>query len=102
MSPTVSNETQILPSSLSSSVPLSSRGLVLDLGPKNSWDSAEIGSPVVKRFLSDEEERWFMWYHGNSCENPDSDFIGLAISSNGIHWERGKGLVKSSDEVGLV
>ncbi|KAJ0094956.1 hypothetical protein Patl1_15990 [Pistacia atlantica] len=102
MSPPISNETQILPSSLSSSVPPSSRGLVLNLGPKNSWDSAEIGSPVVKRFLSDEEERWFMWYHGNSCENPDSDFIGLAISSNGIHWERGKGPVKSSDEVGLV
>lgn len=102
MSPTISNETQMLSPSLSSSVPPSSRGLVLDLGPKNSWDSAEIGSPVVKRFLSDDEERWYMWYRGNASENPDSDSIGLAISSNGIHWERGKGPVKSSDDVGLV
>ncbi|KAK0592330.1 hypothetical protein LWI29_017358 [Acer saccharum] len=27
-------------------------------------------SPVVKRFLSDDEERWYMWYYGNSSENP--------------------------------
>ncbi|POO03494.1 hypothetical protein TorRG33x02_006990 [Trema orientale] len=45
-----------LPSSSSSS-----GGLVFDLGTGNSWDSEDIGSPVVKRFLSDEEERWYMW-----------------------------------------
>ncbi|KAL3829878.1 hypothetical protein ACJIZ3_018680 [Penstemon smallii] len=78
------------------------RGLIFDLGPKNSWDSLEIGSPVVKRFLSDEEERWYMWYHGSSCENPNSDSIGLAVSSNGIHWERGKETVNSNSDVGLV
>ncbi|XWS23161.1 hypothetical protein CRYUN_Cryun29cG0097300 [Craigia yunnanensis] len=33
-----------------------SRGLVFDLGPVDSWDGKEIGSPIVKRFLSDEEE----------------------------------------------
>ncbi|OMO93268.1 hypothetical protein CCACVL1_06557 [Corchorus capsularis] len=66
-----------------------SRGLVFDLGNAESWDCKEIGSPVVKRFLSDEEERWYMWYHGVSNENPDSDSIGLAVSSNGVHWERG-------------
>ncbi|XP_052186249.1 uncharacterized protein LOC127797414 [Diospyros lotus] len=77
-----------------------SRGLVLDMGPKNSWDSREIGSPVVKRFMGDEEERWYMWYHGRSGGNSDS--IGLAVSSNGIHWERGGGRVRSSDDVGLV
>lgn len=86
-------------SSLSSS---SSRGLVFDLGPSNSWDSAEIGWPVVKRFLSDEEERWYMWYYGKSNENPSSDLIGLAISSNGVHWERGGGPARSSSEVGFV
>ncbi|TXG70600.1 hypothetical protein EZV62_005535 [Acer yangbiense] len=53
-------------------------------------------SPVVKSFLSDDEERWYMWYYGNSSENPGSDLVGLAISSNGIHWERGNGLVRSS------
>ncbi|KAF8390154.1 hypothetical protein HHK36_024676 [Tetracentron sinense] len=80
----------------------SSRGLVFDLGTKNSWDSAEIGSPVVKRYLSDDEERWYMWYHGSSDANPTSDSIGLAVSSNGVHWERGTGLVRSSGEAGLV
>ncbi|KDP41233.1 hypothetical protein JCGZ_15640 [Jatropha curcas] len=90
--------------SLSSSFPPSSlsKGLVFDLGPVNSWDDKEIGSPVVKRFLSDEGERWYMWYYGNSSENPDSDSIGLAISNNGIHWERGVGPVKSSSDVGMV
>ncbi|XAR55882.1 hypothetical protein NMG60_11036115 [Bertholletia excelsa] len=78
------------------------RGLVFDLGPDNSWDSFEIGSPVVKRFLSDEEERWYMWYHGSSNGNPPLDSIGLAVSSNGIHWDRGIGPVQSSGDTGVV
>ncbi|ESQ34308.1 hypothetical protein EUTSA_v10007591mg [Eutrema salsugineum] len=86
-----------------SSLPSSKRGLILDLGLSNdSWDSEEIGSPVVKRFLSDNEERWYMWYHGSSKQTPVSDSIGLAVSNNGIHWERGKGKVESPDDVGLV
>ncbi|KAL2559467.1 Arabinanase/levansucrase/invertase [Forsythia ovata] len=88
--------------SLSSSHSLFSRGLVFDLGTRNSWDSLEIGSPVVKRYLSDDEERWYMWYHGRSGENPGFESIGLAVSSNGIHWERGGGAVKSGADVGLV
>ncbi|KAK6159912.1 hypothetical protein DH2020_003293 [Rehmannia glutinosa] len=79
-----------------------SRGLIFDLGPKNSWDSLEIGSPVVKRYLGDEEERWYMWYHGRSIENPDFDSIGLAVSSNGVHWERGREGVRSNADVGFV
>ncbi|KAF8040472.1 hypothetical protein BT93_B2639 [Corymbia citriodora subsp. variegata] len=87
----------------SSTTLLCSRGLVLDLGPANSWDRAEVGSPVVKRFLSDEEERWYMWYHGSSEQDPSSDATGLAVSCNGIHWERGGGAtVKSTDVAGLV
>ncbi|XP_059655824.1 uncharacterized protein LOC132302854 [Cornus florida] len=78
-----------------------SRGLVLDLGSKNSWDGSEIGSPVVKRYIGDDEERWYMWYHGRS-DNNASDLIGLAVSSNGIHWQRGDGHVQSSRDVGLV
>ncbi|WCJ22204.1 Arabinanase/levansucrase/invertase [Euphorbia peplus] len=80
----------------------SSSGLVFDLGDSNSWDSKEIGSPVVKRFISDEGERWYMWYHGNSGKNPGSDSIGLAVSNNGVHWERGGEAVNSGDDVGLV
>lgn len=68
----------------------------------NSWDNLEIGSPVVKRFLGDEEERWYMWYHGRCSENPEFDSIGLASSSNGIHWERGAVGVRSNADVGLV
>ena len=86
----------------SSSSSSSSWGLVFDLGRSDSWDSAQIGSPVVKRFLSDDEERWYMWYHGASDENSVSDSIGLAVSSNGVHWERGSGPVRSSGDVGLV
>ncbi|RDX89361.1 hypothetical protein CR513_28919, partial [Mucuna pruriens] len=80
----------------------SSRGLVFELGPSNSWDSADIGSPVVKRFLSDEEERWYMWYHGRAKGHPSCDLVGLAISSNGVHWERGGGPARASSDVGFV
>ncbi|XP_004490096.1 uncharacterized protein [Cicer arietinum] len=80
----------------------SRRGLVFDLGFSNSWDSEDIGSPVVKRFQSDEEERWYIWYHGKPKGKPSSDLIGLAISSNGVHWERGGGPAKSSTDVGFV
>ncbi|XP_068641284.1 uncharacterized protein [Aristolochia californica] len=77
------------------------RGLVFDLGPSDAWDSGDIGSPVVKRFLSDEEERWYMWYHGSS-EDGEADSIGLAVSGNGVHWERGSGSVQSSADAGIV
>ncbi|PKI75481.1 hypothetical protein CRG98_004151 [Punica granatum] len=83
----------------------SSRGLVLDLGPVDSWDCAEIGSPVVKRYIGDNEERWYMWYHGRSIseEGTDRDLIGLATSSNGIHWSRGEGrVIRSCGDAGMV
>ncbi|XP_020695957.1 uncharacterized protein LOC110109299 [Dendrobium catenatum] len=72
-----------------------SRGLVFDLGLNQSWDGHDVGSPVVKRYVSDEKERWFMWYHGD-------DAIGLALSNNGIHWERGTGAVESAADAGEV
>ncbi|KAI3935730.1 hypothetical protein MKX01_032914 [Papaver californicum] len=72
---------------------ISSRGLVFDTGIENSWDSQEIGSPVVKRFLSDEEERWYMWYHGISNYS-NGDTVGLA--------ERGTGVAQSSSDVCCV
>ncbi|KAL5725554.1 hypothetical protein ACHQM5_008689 [Ranunculus cassubicifolius] len=78
----------------------SSIGLILELGLQGCWDSHEIGSPVVKRFVSDDEERWYMWYYGNS--DGVSDVIGLAVSSNGVHWEKGTGSVRSNADVGLV
>ncbi|GAA0163212.1 hypothetical protein LIER_19129 [Lithospermum erythrorhizon] len=79
-----------------------SRGLVFALGQKKSWDDLEIGSPVVKRYLSDDEERWNMWYHGRSSTNSRIDSIGVAVSSNGVHWERGAGQAISRGDVGMV
>lgn len=103
----ISGSIQKIPSSSSSSSSSFSRGLIFGLGTENSWDSAEIGCPVVKRYLSDEEERWYMWYYGrsnNSNKNPtgNDDSIGLAVSSNGIHWERSGSSAKSGSDVGLV
>ncbi|XP_052198768.1 uncharacterized protein LOC127805954 [Diospyros lotus] len=89
---------QALPSTIS-------KGLVLALGSEDSWDGAELGSPVVKRFVGDDEERWYMWYHGRPNGAADAaavDCLGLAVSSNGIHWARGTGAVRSSGDVGLV
>ncbi|KAK4772427.1 hypothetical protein SAY86_014202 [Trapa natans] len=90
----------------------SSRGLVLDLGLAGSWDSAEVGSPVVKRYVGDNEERWYMWYHGRSLGEEeeeeedgtgDRDSIGLTTSCNGIHWSRGEGrVVRSCGDAGMV
>ncbi|XP_021747087.1 uncharacterized protein LOC110712926 [Chenopodium quinoa] len=80
----------------------SSRGLIFDLGQTGCWDSAEVGSPVVKRFLSDDEERWYMWYYGKSDNESGSGSIGLAVSSNGVHWERGDQAMDSSSGTGMV
>lgn len=43
-----------------------------------------------------------MWYHGRSEGDSCSGLIGLAISSNGVHWERGGGPSRSSSDVGSV
>ncbi|XP_057777215.1 uncharacterized protein LOC130995803 [Salvia miltiorrhiza] len=96
---TIQSKSAPIPSLQLSSSSSFSRGLIFDLGVKNSWDNLEIGSPVVKRYLGDEEERWYMWYHGR-CSELDS--VGLAASSNGIHWERGAEGVRSNADVGLV
>lgn len=103
----ISGSTQKNPSSSTSSSSSFSRGLIFGLGTENSWDSGEIGCPVVKRYLSDEEERWYMWYYGrsnNSEKSPigNDDSVGLAVSSNGIHWERSGTCAKSGSDVGLV
>ncbi|XP_068636889.1 uncharacterized protein [Aristolochia californica] len=102
---TVSNAQQLqspnTPSLAAGSSSAAFRGLVFHLGPADGWDSREIGSPVVKRFLSDDEERWYMWYHGSSG-NGEADSIGLAVSGNGVHWERGSEHVQSSVDAGIV
>ncbi|CAL9168776.1 uncharacterized protein LOC103996730 [Musa acuminata AAA Group] len=94
-------QSQPISAARSSPLPSSTscHGLVFDVGPAPSWDSHEVGSPVVKRYVRDDEERWLMWYHGRGDEG---DSIGVAVSGNGIHWERGSGPVTTSDDVGQV
>ncbi|KAG6508844.1 uncharacterized protein LOC121982181 [Zingiber officinale] len=87
-----------LPSSASTT---SFQGMVFDVGSSPSWDSYEIGSPVVKRYLGDDEARWLMWYHGRG-DNVDGDSIGIAVSEDGIEWKRATGAVASGDDVGQV
>ncbi|CAN4081277.1 unnamed protein product [Withania somnifera] len=74
---------------LASSISSFSRGLVFDLGQKDSWDSYEIGSPV----------RWYMWYYGRSSGGVGvKESIGLAVSNNGVHWERGEMVMNCGDD----
>lgn len=61
-----------------------------------AWDEAGVGHPVVRYYLGDDEQRWYMWYTGKStsCHDIDSIFpsagsIGLAVSSDGLTWSRG-------------
>lgn len=79
---------------------LETEGMVFGLGEPYSWDSMEIGCPVVRRFLSDNEERWYMWYYGGKRGSQDS--VGLALSSNGVHWLRGSGSIETDEDVGIV
>nr|CAD1826460.1 unnamed protein product [Ananas comosus var. bracteatus] len=80
-----------------------SDGLVFDAGPtaRASWDCHVVGSPVVERYLTDASERWLMWYHGLGPRG-GADAVGIAVSNNGVHWERGSGDVASGDDVGRV
>lgn len=83
------------------------QGFVLGLGQSDAWDGGIVGTPVVRRYLSDNEERWLMWYSGSppaeqqdvavASKKPRNESMGLAISSNGVHWERGNGFVDNNE-----
>ena len=51
-------------------------GLLLPCGGPGAWDEAGIGHAVVRYFLGDDEQRWFMWYTGRSeaCQSMDDIF----------------------------
>jgi len=65
-------------------------GLILPLGPAGAWDSAQLSNPRVIRLGATD---WRMWYYGR---DPDFDSlvrlptgrIGLAVSTDGRHWQR--------------
>ncbi|MBU7586245.1 MAG: glycosyl hydrolase [Nostoc sp. TH1S01] len=71
-------------------IPLNQPGLVLTPGPEGWWDSERISSPQVLRCL---DGTWKMWYYGRDAEfdrqiNLPTGRCGLAISADGIHWQR--------------
>lgn len=78
-------------------------GLIFGLGQEGAWDEAGVGHPVVRYYLGDNEQRWFMWYTGRStsCHDiddiyPASGSIGLAVSTDGVNWSRGRGAVEGA------
>ncbi|EFJ53217.1 hypothetical protein VOLCADRAFT_86273 [Volvox carteri f. nagariensis] len=96
------------------SEPLSA-GLVFGLGALGSWDEAAVGSPVVRCYVGDNEQRWFMWYSGRRSDSPaaagvdvlapSSGSIGVAVSRDGIRWSRGYDIIegaRGSDAAGDV
>ncbi len=68
-------------------------GLILPPGPNGWWDSERISCPCVLRCA---DGKWRMWYYGRD-PNFDRDInlptgrCGLAISDDGVHWERVQG-----------
>lgn len=72
---------------------LEHEGLVIANGESGAWDSGRVSSPIVRRYVSDNEERWCMWYAGESEDESKGTTVGIAVSSNGMHWRRGKAKV---------
>ena len=82
---------------------LSSEGLLVGVGEPGSWDSAGVGKPVVRCFLRDDAQKWVMWYQGRGepekeeldaavdAVNHCAGATGLATSTDGIQWSRGRG-----------
>lgn len=61
-----------------------------------------MGHPIVRYYLGDNEQRWFMWYSGRSTDCPDhldglfpsTGSMGVAVSSDGLTWSRGSGMIE--------
>lgn len=93
------------PGATAPSLPATSKGLVLGPGAPGSWDQSCVGNPVVRVFMGDNEERWFMWYSGRgpadaaACDGfaPGSGTVGVAVSDDGLVWRRGADMVSLSD-----
>jgi hypothetical protein len=57
---------------------------VLDAGPYMSWDERDVADPYVIRIRA-----WFyMYYLGQDRADPPRQRIGVARSSDGIHWSK--------------
>lgn len=58
-------------------------GLLLPAGGPGAWDEAGLGHPVVRYYLGDDEQRWFMWYSGRSASCQDVDDVFPSSGSVG-------------------
>ncbi|MEW5306690.1 MAG: hypothetical protein WDW36_009139 [Sanguina aurantia] len=74
---------------------VSTDGLVLPKGVAGAWDEAAVGAPIVRCYMGDDEQRWFMWYSGRAVGAPaldavvqSSGTVGVAVSSDGVNWRR--------------
>jgi predicted GH43/DUF377 family glycosyl hydrolase len=68
-------------------------GLVLTPGPEGWWDSERVSCPRVIRCA---DGTWKMWYYGRDASfdrqiNLPTGRCGLAVSPDGVQWERVKG-----------
>jgi len=68
-------------------------GLVLEPGPNGWWDSERVSSPQV---LREPDGTWKMWYYGRDATfdpmiSLPSGRCGMAVSKDGIAWERIRG-----------
>jgi len=68
-------------------------GLVFGPGPEGWWDSERVSSPQVVR---EEDDSWKMWYYGRDetfdrMVNLPTGRCGMAVSKDGITWERVRG-----------
>ncbi len=48
-----------------------------------------MGSPVVRCYVGDNEQRWFMWYSGRGAGSPDLDALLHASGSVGATLKLG-------------
>jgi predicted GH43/DUF377 family glycosyl hydrolase len=68
-------------------------GLILAPGPAGWWDSERVSAPQVMRSA---DGTWKMWYYGRDASfdrqiNLPTGRCGLAISADGIDWQRVQG-----------
>ena len=71
--------------------------IILSRGPAGSFDSTHAKYPCVLK----QGDRWMMWYSGRG-DDSFTGSIGLAISRDGLHWNKAGGPVLTPGGVGTA
>jgi hypothetical protein len=58
--------------------------VVLTMLPGSAWECDEVSRPS----LVYKDKKYYMWYTGHDWGRPAYCAIGLAVSEDGLHWER--------------